>query len=501
MGLLAVVGVGAPAAMAEEPAAPTGAAPQSSTAPETSAAPSAGSTSSTEVLTPVPTTTALTNAPTTAPTTTQAPVAAAAPVGAHYGTGKLAIELRGPNGLVPAGQSINPTGAQVQLSFSEVAGQQSNLTTTCTFGDLGFPFGSTCAFPPTSGLTSNFPGSVMLPDHSSFTLTLTKQPDSGQLLLLPGSPVTAQGHTTDLSDPEQPGSLVTLTAPSGYRTLGVTVQGAGDRSGSTFELCTVPGDDCDPATAPPTPPGIPPFGIPLVPAGIGAASSSGMDPAQVVSATTDAQGRATFPRVHRPGSYRVVQTAAPAGQTFDAAPRTLVVGTATSLADRDAPVQLSLGTPVSTPVTPPGTPAPQAPAPKPAAGTAPAPAGTVAAPSIAPGEQQTVTLSGFQPGELVRGVLRSTPVDLGTVVADANGVATFTFTVPAGVEAGTHTVTMTGLTSGVEQKAAFTVTSPAAATGGLAYTGAEVVPLLAVGGGLLAAGAAAVAVAGRRRSA
>jgi hypothetical protein len=189
----------------------------------------------------------------------------------------------------------------------------------------------------------------------------------------------------------------------------------------------------------------------------------------------------------------VVQTAAPAGQSFDASPRTLVVGAATSLADRDTPVRLTLGAPVSTPVD--VTPAPVASAP-----TA-APTTSVARQTVAAGKQQTVTVSGFQPGEIVHGVLHSTPVDLGTVRADANGVATFTFTIPAGLEVGTHSVTMTGLTSGITAEATFTVTAAAEGVGGLAYTGAEVVPLLAVGGGLLVAGAAAVTVAGRRRSA
>jgi hypothetical protein len=106
---------------------------------------------------------------------------------------------------------------------------------------------------------------------------------------------------------------------------------------------------------------------------------------------------------------------------------------------------------------------------------------------------------------MVHGVLHSTPVDLGTVQADAHGVATFTFTVPAGLELGTHSVSMTGLTSGTLAEATFTVTVAAAATAtsteGLAYTGTDVLPLVAAGAGLLAAGAAAVTVANRRRRA
>jgi hypothetical protein len=125
----------------------------------------------------------------------------------------------------------------------------------------------------------------------------------------------------------------------------------------------------------------------------------------------------------------------------------------------------------------------------------------VAVPTVAPGKEQTVVLGGFQPHEMVHGVLHSTPVDLGTVEADDNGFATFTFTIPAHLEGGIHSVTMTGATSGVTAEATFTVTVADQDAGGLAYTGADVLPLLALGGGLLVAGVGAVTVASRRRSA
>ena len=62
-------------------------------------------------------------------------------------------------------------------------------------------------------------------------------------------------------------------------------------------------------------------------------------------------------------------------------------------------------------------------------------------PSVAaPGDEVTVTLTGFAANDEVRLELHSTPAVLGTVTTDANGSATFTFTVPNGTEPGAHTV-------------------------------------------------------------
>jgi hypothetical protein len=493
MGLLTTAGAFAPAALAEEPgttAAPTTAAPS----------PDAESTEAPVVLTPNPTTAApvttpaVTTPPATTPsattppepsapsTTTRssaapaAPTAAALPAtppaGAHFGTGKLHVGVVAADAL-PGGHWLDLDGAQLELTFSVVDGVPGQRTGTCTYME------GSCSFPPGTDLPGTnpllgLPGVPSflvheLPENSVFSLRLVTPPTSGQLLFDPLAKPALQGYTTTYGDPAAAGltSWVALSVPHAYRPVGVTLAGGSPLSGATFELCTVPGSEC---TA---------------------------DGEAVVPATTGSTGTADFGGRYVPGDYTVVQTAAADGASFDAAPRTLTVPAARTVGERDTRVRLTLGAPVSTPVTPPvstpvGTPAPTPPAVE-----------EVAAETIVAGRQQTVALSGFQPGEEVRGVLRSTPVDLGTVVADANGVATFTFTVPAGVEAGTHTVTMTGLTSGVERKATFEVTEPAApaGTGGLAYTGAEVVPLLALGGGLLAAGAAAVTVAGRRRSA
>lgn len=83
-----------------------------------------------------------------------------------------------------------------------------------------------------------------------------------------------------------------------------------------------------------------------------------------------------------------------------------------------------------------------------------------------PGQQQRATGHGFQPGESVSGLMFSTPVDLGTRIADANGDVTFTFTLAGDAETGQHTVTLTGTFSGSVSER-FTVTAPP----GLAATG------------------------------
>ncbi|QNG38585.1 hypothetical protein F1C76_20370 [Geodermatophilaceae bacterium NBWT11] len=67
---------------------------------------------------------------------------------------------------------------------------------------------------------------------------------------------------------------------------------------------------------------------------------------------------------------------------------------------------------------------------------------------VVQGGEQAATGTGFQPGETVTGVMASDPVDLGAQIADASGTVAFTWTVTAGFDPGTHTVTLTGPQSG-----------------------------------------------------
>jgi adhesin/invasin len=63
-------------------------------------------------------------------------------------------------------------------------------------------------------------------------------------------------------------------------------------------------------------------------------------------------------------------------------------------------------------------------------------------------QRQVATGRGFLPDDAVSGTLASTPVDLGTRTADANGVVAFTIDLPADLSVGEHTVTLTGEASG-----------------------------------------------------
>jgi hypothetical protein len=175
--------------------------------------------------------------------------------------------------------------------------------------------------------------------------------------------------------------------------------------------------------------------------------------------------------------------------------------------------------PTNPPATDPApTATPEPPAADPVAPTPPVttpvvPVGTVEAPRVAAGGTQTVTATGFLPGESVRGTLHSTPIDLGLATADADGRVSWVVALPVGFEAGPHSVEMVGLTSGRAASVGFTVTVPGttpatlavtstvAATGEeLAYTGSDVAVPLSVGLAAVAGGAALLVV-GRRRTA
>ncbi|TFD53461.1 hypothetical protein E3T55_05465 [Cryobacterium frigoriphilum] len=91
---------------------------------------------------------------------------------------------------------------------------------------------------------------------------------------------------------------------------------------------------------------------------------------------------------------------------------------------------------------------------------------------VAPGGTITVSAGGYTAGEEIRVVLYSEPVVLGSATADAAGAFTATFTLPADLRTGTHTIEATGLTSGVVTNATVIVVGTAGASGGsLASTG------------------------------
>ena len=96
---------------------------------------------------------------------------------------------------------------------------------------------------------------------------------------------------------------------------------------------------------------------------------------------------------------------------------------------------------------------------------------TIKVPVLERGERQTAVGTGFLPGESVSGVMSSEPIALGTQIADEDGTVTFTWTIPAGTDLGTHTVTLTGVTSGSVAATFQVVAAGLATTGGDVQTG------------------------------
>ncbi|MGO2683488.1 MAG: hypothetical protein ACTIAA_04635, partial [Microbacterium sp.] len=116
---------------------------------------------------------------------------------------------------------------------------------------------------------------------------------------------------------------------------------------------------------------------------------------------------------------------------------------------------------------------------------------TIEHPVIEREQTQSATGTGFEPGEVVTGVMNSDPVELGTQTANADGTVTFTWTIPAGTDLGDHTVTLTGADSG-SVSIDFKVVAK-----GLAVTGSESGPAIPLALMLIAAGT--LAVVGSRR--
>ena len=149
------------------------------------------------------------------------------------------------------------------------------------------------------------------------------------------------------------------------------------------------------------------------------------------------------------------------------------------------PVATSTPAPVFTPGAKPNTP-----------GVSSTSTGTTTGSAAAPGQKVVKVLKGFKPGEKVTVVLHSAPVEVGVFTADANGVVTVEFTVPAGTPLGTHTLAYQG-DAGTYFEEALILTADGKA---LAYTGASIAMPLIGGSVLVAAGAGALLVTRRRRS-
>ncbi|MFC7022186.1 choice-of-anchor G family protein [Promicromonospora thailandica] len=77
--------------------------------------------------------------------------------------------------------------------------------------------------------------------------------------------------------------------------------------------------------------------------------------------------------------------------------------------------------------------------------------------SVTAGDSQTFLASGFEPGEMVVGQIRSTPIALAAVAADESGTVEWTFTVLADLAPGEHTGIATSVVLGDSATAEFDV--------------------------------------------
>lgn len=93
-----------------------------------------------------------------------------------------------------------------------------------------------------------------------------------------------------------------------------------------------------------------------------------------------------------------------------------------------------------------------------------APEVTAAPGRAAQGDRTTVTGAGFVAGETVRAVLHSEPVILGTTAASPSGTVTLHVTLPHTASAGSHSVLLVGMTSGLSAGRAMSVVAVAAPT-------------------------------------
>lgn len=126
---------------------------------------------------------------------------------------------------------------------------------------------------------------------------------------------------------------------------------------------------------------------------------------------------------------------------------------------------------------------------------APKPVLTLSAGSIVAGKDITVAGTGFAPGQKLAFELRSDPVALGSLTADASGRLGGTFRIPAGTPAGTHTLVALDASGAIVARATIQVTAASGGAvsgsvgGALATTGADL-PTFAVmaASGLLLAG-------------
>jgi hypothetical protein len=124
---------------------------------------------------------------------------------------------------------------------------------------------------------------------------------------------------------------------------------------------------------------------------------------------------------------------------------------------------------------------------------------SVSSSTVGPGGTITATVTGMPPNTLVTFTFQSAPVVVGTAMSDASGTATLTFTIPAGIAPGVHTISASG--GGVTKTITITVTGPSVPAGGgsiRAKTGFDLARPLGIALVLLIVGGATIVLARRR---
>jgi hyaluronoglucosaminidase len=126
---------------------------------------------------------------------------------------------------------------------------------------------------------------------------------------------------------------------------------------------------------------------------------------------------------------------------------------------------------------------------------------TLSVANPAPGGSETISASGYQPGSQATFLIFSSGITLGNATVNANGVVQDTVTVPSSLMPGSaHTFEVQGTTA---DGAPLTQTASVTLAGGssnLAFTGAQIGGMVAVGAALIAAGGALLFVRRRRQA-
>jgi LPXTG-motif cell wall-anchored protein len=127
--------------------------------------------------------------------------------------------------------------------------------------------------------------------------------------------------------------------------------------------------------------------------------------------------------------------------------------------------------------------------------------------TIVPGKTVVLKGTGFLPNSTVTAIIYSAPQQLATFVTDGTGSFEYTVTIPEGLEAGQHSLVVTGVgTNGAVRNLRVDVTVAASGTtvvtaAKLAATGADVTGPMIGGLAALAAGAGLIVTSRRRRTA